>query len=444
MTLLSGLLVFHAAVFLFWGRCKPLHPFGLFPAAYLVWFIAGMASLLDLPESYSFGIFSTLPTDISGLVAVGYFGYIAGTALGMAAGRQAKAPASEPVGVRAWNPMRLKAVWIALAGHFLVTYLLLVAQIGVPIFAPDVGQARLGVAEHGMLTVGLLSSGWTLVPLGAYLVASGAARTMRWNQAVVAGSLFVLVCFMSLGSRGFAAEALLVAVGAVGLARGKLSWRALLSGTLVLFVVASVSGYLRDLTVTGPQAFDALVRGGIPEPLLPFVYAYLYVRTTVSTLANVVSLIPASQGYHFGGLTLGPLLTVLPGRHVASDVYFRQLLGYEFIGAGVPATLLGPLYADGGKWGILIGTVVFGVISGRMYLAAIRTPRHPTLQMLYAWVWHIALFSLFASLLPYVTAVWLPIVYIGVVQYASRVTARPSPVLPNHKGGPTGIRLHSG
>src|SRR5438309_1803993 len=112
----------------------------------------------------------------------------------------------------------------------------------------------------------LLWSGWTVVPLGVYLLASGTARRLVLKWPVIVSCVAVLLCLLFLGSRGFTAEVLLVALAAAGLARRRLSWPTVLVGTLVMFALASVAGYLRDLTVTGESSFKGLIEGGIPAP----------------------------------------------------------------------------------------------------------------------------------------------------------------------------------
>lgn len=279
-----------------------------------------------------------------------------------------------------------------------------------------------------MLNAAMLVAAWTVVPAAAYLASdSRLARTTR--NALLLMALTTLLLVASLGGRGYVVEGVLTGAAAVGMARRRMRWLPLVVGGAVLFILVSIAGYLRDRTVTEDSAFDLLVSGGIPATWLPLVYAYMYLRTTVATFAALVALVPATHGYYLGALSLSPILSVLPGQQPASDMVFRELLGYEFVGGGVPATLLGTLYADGGIVAIILGLLFFGMLSGFTY-AMTRTARwRPGPDLVYAWVWHLALFSLFANLFPYLTAIAVPVTMALLARYVVRPESDPGPAL---------------
>jgi len=176
------------------------------------------------------------------------------------------------------------------------------------------------------------------------------------------------------------------------------------------FCLTSAFGYLRDTALVGDN--EAGEWFNIPAPLLSVIYAYLYIRYPVATFRDLTTVIPKSVGFQYGTLTFGPLDTLLPGHHQQSDMFFKQVLGNDFIGAGQPATLLGPLYADGGMLGIVTGMFLFGMTMAAAYRWMLT---EPTLfrKLIYAWVIQTGIFSYFSDLFPYIMTLWMPLMWLG-------------------------------
>jgi oligosaccharide repeat unit polymerase len=178
---------------------------------------------------------------------------------------------------------------------------------------------------------------------------------------------------------------------------------------LIAFCAVSIFGYLRDTALMGENKTEEWL--GIPAPAIPFVYAYLYIRYPVATFRDLTTEIPRTVGFHYGTLTLGPLDTLLPGHHQQSDMYFKEVLGSDFIGAGQPATLLGPLYGDGGAIGVAVGMFLFGVMMAAAYRGMLREPTVFRI-LIYAWVVQTGIFSYFSNLFPYITTLWMPLMWL--------------------------------
>src|SRR5208283_1492690 len=84
----------------------------------------------------------------------------------------------------------------------------------------------------------------------------------------------------------------------------------------------------------------------------------------------------------------------------------------QFVGAGQPASILGPLYGDFGAPGILAGMFLFGLITAKAYRGMIR--RQTVLSViLYAWVLETAFVGLSASVFPYITTLSMPAIWIA-------------------------------
>jgi len=128
----------------------------------------------------------------------------------------------------------------------------------------------------------------------------------------------------------------------------------------------------------------------------------------VTTLRDIVDIIPKAVPYQQGYLSFGALTSLLPGHHVSSDMFFRQILGLDFVGFGQPATLLGPMYGDFGILGIVLQMTILGFAFTRLYYRMLRKGETIT-ALLYAWTSHAILFSLFGSLFTYFILAAVPV-----------------------------------
>src|SRR5258706_10134807 len=133
-----------------------------------------------------------------------------------------------------------------------------------------------------------------------------------------------------------------------------------------MVVALNFYGYTRDATLArGSLSFKT--GNATQAAILPVIYAYLYVRQPVETLEEVIRVIPRTNPYQHGMLSCDALRTLLPGHHEMSDMFFKQILGSDFVGGGQPATLLGPLYGGFGLAGIVLGMFAVGVVVARTH-----------------------------------------------------------------------------
>jgi oligosaccharide repeat unit polymerase len=99
-----------------------------------------------------------------------------------------------------------------------------------------------------------------------------------------------------------------------------------------------------------------------------------------------------------------------------SDIFFRNVLGNDFVGVGEPATLLGPFYGDFGAPGVFIGMFAFGLLLALLYRRMQSAP-DPFRILIYAWVLQSGLFGLFATIFPYITTLLLPLLWYGLHRF---------------------------
>lgn len=382
-------------------------PVVAFPVVYLAWFAIGSIDFIDVPRSVSFGLFEPIPAYVLGYAALGLASYMAGCLV-----------SSKKILPRErfskiefdwiefdWIEDRFWLVVTALAALMLASFAYMVVGIGVvPALVADAGEVRLKISNYGPEQAVMFTAAWSLIPmLMMYVWLRRPKRSKRFLcygiVALATGLLF------SLGARTNLFVPLLTALVAQHYAKAKFRIGRLIVVGAAIFCALSLFGYVRDTSLTGSTSgADQL---GISGPIIPFAYAYLYIRYPVATLRDITTIIPAKVPFQWGALTFGPLATILPGHHQLSDMFFKDILGNNFIGAGQPATLLGPLYGDAGLVGILLGVFLFAQLITRTYRWMHRRPSAFRI-LLYAWLVQTLLFSLFSNFFPFITTIWIP------------------------------------
>jgi oligosaccharide repeat unit polymerase len=281
------------------------------------------------------------------------------------------------------------------------SYLLLVAQTGIPAFHADVVLRREALQPHHYLVAVLLSSAMTLM----LFLAADLWSLKRVLAPLQSGGILGLAAFMlgSFGNRGF------LAVPALTLLILWHYWRRpIRMGTLAIIALAAFmasAGY-------GYQRVRAIRSDWRESAWSQWLYssAAFTLHTSLSNFRDVVQAIPSEVPYQRGYLTFGALLQILPGHHESSDEFFKRILANDFVGGGQPGSLLAPFYGDFGLGGILMGMFFFGAFSARAYAW---TAKSPTLLrvLLYSWLAQTALFSLYGALATYFITLWLPFMW---------------------------------
>jgi len=280
------------------------------------------------------------------------------------------------------------------------------AQFGVPALSANAAEARVEI--HGPVNAiyaTCVFTGLILVP--TLLWVSRTSRTTKW--VAYAGLAFICVQLAMLASRYTLAACLCTVIVIRHYIKKRIRAKQVAAFMAGAFVLLSVGGYVRDLT-NPSSSMDWIQFLGIREQYVPVVYASLYVRYSVGTLRDVVQMIPHGVPYQGGAITFAALKVFLPGRQEPPDMFFKEILNREFVGAGEPATLLGPFYADWGLPGIFFGMLVFGVIFGWAHRAMQDNPT-PLRIAIYAWSAQTAFMGLFNTVFPFITTFWIPFVW---------------------------------
>jgi oligosaccharide repeat unit polymerase len=404
-------------------------PLVAFPLAWIFWFTFGTVDFVDDPWHVLYGMFDPMPAAIWLYSALGLAGYLAGVVLAMKSHSwfPARTDSKQLVENR-WRPSPSRTGLSILFLLMLGTYGFIVRKIGLPVISASAAETRLDVAGTGLAQVVFLCSAWTIM---SFLPAGYAAG--RWRGKVaIAGVAVTSVLLLSLGGRANFFLGFLSLLIAWNYLKRAIRVRALAFAVLTLFLAMSAYGFVRDQAYSSTDSLGYLDALGIPGPVQPMLYAFTYVRGGVATFRDVTVIIPSEIPYQHGRLTFLPLATLLPGHHEMADMFFKNILGHDFVGLGQPATPLGPLYGDFGPPGIFAGMLSFGLLTGWLYR---RMREQPTVGrvLVYAWVMQTGLLGLFASLFPYITTLFVPLLWVGVDRFFS--LAPPRIGLRNYLGG---------
>jgi oligosaccharide repeat unit polymerase len=388
-------------------------PLVAFPVLYLAWFALGSIDMIDVPQTISFGLFEPIPGYVMGYAALGLAGYLAGAALrrpkqagNHEEGSGQESPEKDRSGEFTWLEDRFGAVTAGLGTLMFVSYLYIVASMGaIPALSADAGEIRLRILRSGSAEAVMFTCAWSLIPmLTMYVWCRRPRRTVK--ILCYAGVAISFLLLLSLGGRSYLIVPLLTTLVARHYGKRRFAIGKLALICTALFCGLSLFGYVRDTALNGSEFGED--RMGVPGAVVPFVYAYLYVRYPVATFRDISAIVPEKIPYQYGALSFGPLATLLPGHHEQSDMFFKNILGSDFLGAGQPATLLGPLYADAGWLGIVAGLFLSGMLISNAHAWMLAAPSVIRV-LLYAWGMQTLLLSLFSNLFPYITTLWIPL-----------------------------------
>ena len=378
-----------------------------FVAVYLLWFAIGSVNVFDLPETISYGAFVPIPVSQWTYYCLGLGGYGLGVLLGRT---RMRARLSDTRFHADWEFRRFWTLVLLLTLGMLVSLGIQISLFGIPGLSASAGEDRLAI--RGIPHFAFISCCFTLlVVLPAYLWSAESSKRTRTAVGVLLSFAIIALPFLQ-GGRSDLVVSLLTLLLMHHYMKRKSTLFSLLGLGTAGIVGLSLIGYLRDYSLSSGDSMGWLPMLGLPTWMLPALYALLYVRFTVSTFRDVTATIPHHVAFQHGAVSLSALNTVLPGHHDMSDMFFKNMLGNDFVGGGQPATLLGPLYADFGALGIVVGMLLFGVIIAKAYNAMLKN-RTPFSAILYAWILQTGILGLFGSLFTYITTLSLPLMWLA-------------------------------
>lgn len=387
-------------------------PLVAFPLAYITWFTLGSIGTAAVEE---------YDVRVCLYAALGLVCYILGARLFLKGKREEITPVRNN-----WNRESFWFVILVMGALTILSYSYLISQMGIPALSSVVAESRLEIVKYGPTQAVLVTSAFTvMILLGGHLwnvQEKPALRRLCWLCIVL-----IAVFMISLGSRGFLFSPLLTMLIARHYFAKQYGLRRLVIVGLVVFAGLSIYGYLRDKQLTeGSVIINP--QEDIGTVIFPFIYAFDYIGQPVATLQALIQLIPEGVPYQHGVLTFGALATLLPGRHEMADMFFKRILGNDFIGGGQPGTLLAPFYGDFGLLGILLGMFLLGALTGKVY-SWMCSGQTVFRILIYAWVMHITLLSLFGAIFPYIHIIWIPLFW----WFLNSVVLKRSPFRIDHR-----------
>ncbi len=387
------------------------NPACLFPASYCFWF--GLGSLDILPASLQFSLFEPIPLRMWGYYAVGLAGYI----LAVGFKRKGILPQHEQTSLcTTWNGRRFALAMAVLTLIGTAAYAYLVHKGGIPILSDDWAESRVKIGrDNGLVFTVFLCSLWTVIPMLFVFLWTKPRSKIYIVFTYSFAALFGLALF-SMGSRGFVfVPALIVIIVRHYLARRWKFARLALVG-IVLFTLIGIAGYMRDFSEV-----TALADMGFPDWVQPLAPGYLYVRGPIASFRDISAAISSQGNFQYGALLLSPFAVLAPGHHLGSDLFFKKVLGHDFLGFGEPASLLGVFYADFGIVGIFAGMFATGLLARWLY-HRVNCGRSLLSVLLFSYYSYVLLFSLFGTLFPYLSTLWIPLVFVAVDRFALNVS----------------------
>lgn len=379
-------------------------PSSAFPAAYTIWFSLGCMDFI--PRSPDTDLWDPMPGYVLELAALGLGAYLLGV-LTVGGSVRSLQPADIQRVFRRWNRSRVRTIGVTLLGITFGSYAALVARVGIPVLSADPSVARLATAEHVISLSVFYSGALAFVPMSLAWIWSQQEPATADRVTVYSLNALLFLSLFSLANRGVVLQPALLGLLVAHYVRKRLRLRIILITGVCALVFLSSLGLWRDVSHYGPSHVAKITSWGFPLWSLPIVYIFTYVRSSVATFRDVIETIPRFVPFQHGWILASPILTALPGRQETSDLFFKRILHSEFVGFGQPATLLGSLYADLGPCAIVVGMLSFGFLSQWVYRrlnwqpSAFRT-------LLNIWLVQTGLMSLFSSLLPYPTTIFVP------------------------------------
>jgi oligosaccharide repeat unit polymerase len=231
-------------------------------------------------------------------------------------------------------------------------------------------------------------------------------------------------CLLGMGSRSYVAQPAMVCLLLYHYYIRPLRWRSLFVLGAICFFLFSAFEFYRTSSYFGYSQLDIYQKTlGIRSRRLAAVMPSIeYARSPIVVLSQEMRHVPSSVPYQNGLLLLMPLESLLPGHHIAEDVWLsRNIMGINLsIGAGTPGTMFSVYYGDFGYAGVIVEMFLLGLLMRWAYRRADKGAP-PERAIVMCLLTKDLLFGLFASPFHYILDVVEPFA----VTFAFGVLCRP-------------------
>lgn len=259
---------------------------------------------------------------------------------------------------------RMGWVWTFSVATLTIYGVLALRAGGLPAFADQPNIARttfypsgyvamfVVMGVHVMSFVGLtkavLERGNRFLGLLLWLAATGMALGTA-NRGVVFIPMVLSLVFITFRNRSNVARVVPVA--------------------LLAALAFSALGYSRSSTSNGSVEYQRyLLKMGYDGPAQLFAPILNYMRSTIQTFDLSISYFPDVVDFAYGKQFFSPLLL-----QQSVDLYLKEEFGAKFGGFGLALGSMNALYIDWGLAGVLGGMFLFGLMSGWLFVKALRT-----------------------------------------------------------------------
>jgi oligosaccharide repeat unit polymerase len=384
-----------------------------FPLAYILYLYAGS---LNVPLETQFGI--TLPWIVWLYYILGLVAYLIGV-------RLLKAPSPKVAAAngkkRFWPSDRFLGIATGLFLVGLAARAVVVAQSGIPFFHANDINARVE-GSGGLLGVLALCMEAAFECFMLYILVKRPRGLSRW--LIPGAMLIVLLNGIGTTNRTAFLRIVFAAFVLTHYTIKRFSFTAVLVFGILGASFASLLGTFRDVSDWGDARVHSLEKQGFTDQTYWLFNGYEALRLPTETFYMTINQVPALNGYTYGATSLASLAEVLPGHRPGPSEIVKNTLRLRFVGFGAAATILAPLWFDGGVLGILLGMFLIGAISRALHQQMLKSQNY-LWTLVYAWYVQNAFKAIKDDILPELGFTFVIFLFVVVSIYA---TASDAPV----------------
>jgi oligosaccharide repeat unit polymerase len=395
-----------------------------FPLAYILYLFIGS---INVPIETQFGI--VLPWIVWLYYIVGIVAYLIGVRLIHAPSRELAANNQVK---RFWPTERFLTVVTGLFLIGLVARMAVIAKTGVPFFQAEDEFARLQGAG-GILGVLSLFLDAAFECYLIYVI----IKKPRGGQRYVILAVMLLILLNSIGTTN-RTGLLRIVFAAFVMAHytiKRFSFSAVLIFGLSAATFASVLGTFRDVSRFGDVHVRTLEKQGFTDQTYWLFNGYEAVRLPTETFYMTITQVPRLDSFTYGTTSLASLAEVLPGHRPGPSEIVKNTLRLRFVGFGAAATILAPLWMDGGLLGIVLGMFLIGLISRALHEQMLQSQNYLWV-LVYGWFVENAFKAIKDDILPDLGFTLVIVLFVLVSIYATendtsvRLAIRRAPLSP--------------
>jgi oligosaccharide repeat unit polymerase len=344
-----------------------------FPLAYILYLTCGS---IALPIQTQFGL--VLPWIVWFYYIVGLVAYLVGVRLLRAPGPEALAHGARK---HFWNARQFLAVTFGLLAIGAAARAVTVRSSGFEILRASDESARVA-GSKGIWAVLALCLAPAFECMLIFMLVKKPKGPLR---------ILLLACMTLIGLNAIATNnrtpLLSIALAAVVIlhyAGKRFSFASLVVFGILATAFASALGTFRDVSEWGDQRIQELDKKGFSQQTYWLMNGYEAVRLPTEVFDMVIQHFPELEHYTYGQTSLAEFGTFLPGPTLEPGRVIKTKLRLEFVGFGAAATVLGPLWVDGGVIGIFVGMFLIGLGSKALHRKMLLSQNYVWV-LIYAW-----------------------------------------------------------